>query len=597
LKKYWNNKLIIILVSILLFILSFLIKIDLYKTVLLLITYIIISYEIYIEAIKEKNIFDENFLMIIATLGAIFIKNYHEAILVILLFQIGEYLEDLAINKTKKSITDLMNLKIENITLEKKGKVKLEEAKIGDIFLVKPGEKVPLDGIIIEGESYVDTSSITGEVVPRLTRKDDLVLSGYINQNSLLKVKSTSTSKTSTAQRILECLENSNEKKTNTETFITKFSKIYTPAICILAILIVLIPTLLGNDFNTYLYRGLIFLVTACPCALVISVPLGYFCGIGKSSKNGILVKGSKELEKLSDIDYIFFDKTGTLTKGIFEINKIETSMVEEDFLQIIATSEENSIHPIASVIKEKNTKELLKVSHYEEIPGKGIKCRLGKDNILVGNETLLKENNISFQPSKDIGTIIYASKNDEFIGYIVISDKIKENNFSELKKQINKEIIILSGDNKKQVEEISKELKINKYYNNLLPIDKVKKVESYNKRGTTVFVGDGINDAPVLKIADVGISMGNLGSEAAIEASDVVLMNDNLNNINKVIDIAKTTKRKVKNSIIFSLLVKLIVLVLGVLGKSTMLLAVFADVGVTLLVIIYVLTIYKENL
>lgn len=595
-KKYWNNKLFKILVSLLLFILSYFIKIDLYKTVLLLITYIIISYEIYIEAIKEKNLFDENFLMIVATLGAIFIKNYHEAILVMLLFQIGEYLEDLAINKTKESITDLMNLKIENITLEKKGKVKLEEAKIGDIFLVKPGEKVALDGIIIEGESYMDTSSITGEVAPRLTRKDDLVLSGYINQNSLLKIKATSTSKTSTAQKILECIENSNEKKTDTETFITKFSKIYTPTICILAILIVLIPTLLGKEFNTYLYRSLIFLVTACPCALVISVPLGYFCGIGKSSKNGILVKGSKELEKLSNIDYIFFDKTGTLTEGVFEINKIETSMVEEDFLQIIASSEENSIHPIATVIKEKNKKELIKVSHYEEIPGKGVKCKIGKDNILVGNEALLKENNILFKPSNDIGTIIYVSKNDEFIGYIVISDKLKDNNFSELKKYVKKEIIILSGDNKKQVEEIAKELKINTFYNNLLPIDKVKKVETYKKSGTTIFVGDGINDAPVLKIADVGISMGNLGSEAAIEASDVVLMNDNLNSINKLLDIAKITKRKVKYSIIFSLLIKFIVLFLGLLGKSTMLLAIFADVGVTLLVIIYVLTIYIEN-
>ena len=348
----------------------------------------------------------------------------------------------MAIDKTKKSITDLMNLKIENITLEKKGKVRLEEAKIGDIFLVKPGEKVPLDGIIIEGESYMDTSSITGEVVPKLTRKDDLVLSGYINQNSLLKIKATSTSKTSTAQRILDCIENSNDKKTNTETFITKFSKIYTPTICLLAILIVLIPTIIGKDFNTYLYRSLIFLVTACPCALVISVPLGYFCGIGKSSKKGILVKGSKELEKLSNIDYIFFDKTGTLTEGVFEINKIKTNMEEEYFLQIIASSEENSIHPIATVIKEKNKKELLKVSHYEELPGKGVKCKIGKDNILVGNETLLKENNIIFQPSKDIGTIVYASKNNEFIGYIVISDKLKNNNFSEIKKQVNKEII-----------------------------------------------------------------------------------------------------------------------------------------------------------
>ena len=595
-KKYWNNKLLKILVSILLFLLSFFIKIDLYKTVLLLIIYIIISYEIYIEAIKEKNLFDENFLMIVATLGAIFIKNYHEAILVMLLFQIGEYLDDLAINKTKKSIIDLMNLKIENITLENKEKIKLEDAKIGDIFLVKPGEKVPLDGRIVEGESYMDTSSITGEIVPRLTRVDDLVLSGYINQNSLLKIKATSTSKTSTAQRILECIENSNEEKTNTETFITKFSKIYTPTICCLALLIALIPTLLGQDFNTYLYRSLIFLVTACPCALVISVPLGYFCGIGKSSKKGILVKGSKELEKLSNIDYIFFDKTGTLTEGVFEINKIKTDMKEEDFLQILATSEENSIHPIAKVIKNKNKKELLKVSHYEEFPGKGIKCKIGKDNILVGNETLLKENKIIFQPSKDIGTIIYASKNDEFLGYIVISDKIKNNNFSELKKQVNKEIIILSGDNKKQVAEIAKELGVNTYFYNLLPIDKVKKVESYKKNGTTIFVGDGINDAPVLKIADVGISMGNLGSEAAIEASDIVLMNDNINNINKLINIAKTTKKKVKNSIIFSLLVKFIVLFLGLLGKSTMLLAVFADVGVTLFVIIYVLTIYIEN-
>ena len=467
------------------------------------------------------------------------------------------------------------------------------------VFIVKAGEKVPLDGVVVEGETYIDTSSLTGESVPRKVVKDENILSGCINKESLIKVQATTTSKDSTVQKIIDLIENSNEKKSETETFIRKFAKIYTPIIVVSAFLLVLIPTLMGYNFNDWLYRALVFLVTSCPCALVISVPLGFYSGIGKASKEGILIKGSSELEKLLNIDYLLLDKTGTITEGVFEVTEINTEMDKDKFLNIVASVEENSNHPIATAIKNKNKEKLLEVKNHKEITGKGLSCTINNKEILVGNDKLLTENNISFDKVNKAGTVVYLSINNEYKGYLLVSDKIKETSksLSEVKEVIKQEIVILSGDNKNIVESVSKEVGADKYYGELLPEDKVEYVEKYKKQGKVMFVGDGINDAPVIKISDVGVSMGGIGSDAAIEASDIVLMRDDLSKIKTAVNIAKVTDRKVKESIIFALVVKAIVLLLGVFGLSTIILAVFADVGVTLLVILNVITIFYKKI
>ena len=605
-KKYLNEDLRKIIISISLFIISFSLKDPTLKLVILIASYIIISYEMYIEAfnnIKKGEIFDENVLMIIATIGAFFISSYTEAVLVMLLFQIGEYFSHLAVHKSKESITNLMDLRVEKVNLLINDEVKVvrvENVVVNDVFLVRPGEKIPLDGEIIEGETFIDTSHLTGESIPRKVCEKDIVLSGCINKEKVIKVKATSTFKTSTSQRIIDLIENSNDTKSDTETFIRRFARVYTPVVVFIALLLVLIPTLLGGDFNTWLYRSLVFLVTSCPCALVISVPLGYFCGIGKSSSEGILIKGSKDLEKLTNIDYLILDKTGTITEGVFEVTNIKSKIPEKEFLQIMASCEDNSIHPIAEAIKNKNKSKLLKVTNYQEIPGKGIKCTIDKKEVLVGNKKLLEDNNILCEKSTTNKTTIYLAINNKYQGYLTISDKIKESskNITKLKEIINNEIIVLSGDNERITKEISKEVGITKSYGNLLPEDKVKYVKEYKKKGTVLFVGDGINDAPVIKIADVGVSMGNLGSDAAIEASDIVLMKDDLSKLDTAIKIAKLTKRKVKESIIFALTIKFLVLILGVFGISTILMAVLADVGVTFLAILNVLIIFtKKNL
>ena len=572
------------------------------KLILIVVGYIIVAYEMYIEAFndfKEGEIFNEELLMILATLGAFYIHSYEEALMVILLFQLGEYLENLAVNKSKASITKLMDLRVDTVNIEDKGKVKLEEAKVGDIFIVKAGEKVPLDGVVVDGETYIDTSSLTGESVPRKVAKDENILSGCINKESLIKVQATTTSKDSTVQKIINLIENSNEKKSETETFIRKFAKIYTPIIVVSAFLLVLIPTLMGYNFNDWLYRALVFLVTSCPCALVISVPLGFYSGIGKASKEGILIKGSSELEKLLNIDYLLLDKTGTITEGVFEVTEINTEMDEDKFLNIVASVEENSNHPIATAIKNKNKEKLLEVKNHKEITGKGLSCTINNKEILVGNDKLLNENNISFDKVNKAGTVVYLSINNEYKGYLLVSDKIKETSksLSEVKEVIKQEIIILSGDSKNIVESVSKEVGADKYYGELLPEDKVEYVEKYKKQGKVMFVGDGVNDAPVIKMSDVGVSMGGIGSDAAIEASDIVLMRDDLSKIKTAVNIAKVTDRKVKESIIFALVVKAIVLLLGIFGLSTIILAVFADVGVTLLVILNVITIFYKKI
>lgn len=599
-KKHFNEDLIKIILSIFLLLISFLFK-DNIKLILLVISYIIISYEMYIEMIKNISkgiIFDENLLMIIATLGAFYIGSTLEGVLVILLFQIGEYLSSLAVNKSKESITSLMSLKINEISIVHNNEIKTmspEKISINDIIVIKNGDRIPVDGVVVEGNTHLDTSSLTGESLPRSVKEGDKVLSGYINRDNVIKIKATATYKNSTTQRIIDMIEKSEDKKSNYETFIRRFSKIYTPIVVLLALLIVLIPTLIGCNFNEWLYKGLVFIVTSCPCALVISVPLGYFCGIGRTSKEGIVVKGARELESLKDIDYLMLDKTGTITEGVFEVTKIDTKMNNNEFLKVIASAETHSNHPIAKAIKEKYNKELFDVTNYKEIPGKGISCKINNKDILVGNNKLLEDNNINFNKSNDIGTIIYLVENKEYKGYLVISDKIKESSkdIKLLKEVINKEIIVLSGDNNNIVEDISKKIGIKKHFGELLPLDKVSIVNDYKEKGKVLFVGDGLNDAPVIKAANVGVSVGGIGSDATIEASDAVLMSEDINKIGNAIKVSKLTNKKVTNAIIFALAAKFIVLLLAVLGLSTILLAVFADVGVTLLVVLYVLTIF----
>lgn len=603
-KKFFNEELIKILLSIILLVISFFISNENIKLILLVLSYITISFEMYIKLIKNIKsfeIFDETFLMIIATIGAFFISSYLEAVMVMLLYQIGEYLSELTVSKSKDSIIALMDLRVDMALLDNNGspkEVRIEKVKIGDIFIVKPGEKVPLDGIVVKGESYLDTSSLTGESVPRHVKENDEVLSGCINKDGILRIQATKTSKNSTAQKIVELLESYNTNKSNEEKFISKFASKYTKIVVLSTVLVVLIPTLLGGEFKEWLYKALVFLVTSCPCALVISVPLGYICGIGKASKSGVIIKGSKELEDLSNIDYLMLDKTGTITEGVFKINKIETTLKEEELLKIVASAENNSIHPIADAIKQEYNDKLYEVNDYKEISGQGITCVINKQKVLIGNEKLLKNNNVEFTETKEVGTIIYIAIDNKYVGYILISDKIRKENkdLSILKKCIKKDIIILSGDNENIVKDVAKKVKIDKYYAELLPKDKVKYVNEYKDKGTVMFIGDGINDAPVIKKATVGVSMGNIGSDAAIEASDVVLMKDNLMKIKEVINISKFTKKKITQNIVFALGVKFLVLILSLFGLSTILMATFADVGVTLLSILNVLIIFKKK-
>lgn len=600
--KKINEDLIRIIISIILLVLGMIFNENIY---LLVISYVFISKEVYFNAfknIKEGKIFDENFLMIIATLGAFYIGEYPEAVLVMLLFSIGEYLSDLAVDNSKKAIVELMDLRSDKINLKDIGVTDVNNANVGDIFVVAPGEKVALDGIIIKGESHLDTSSLTGETMPRAVYKNSEVLSGTINLEGVLEVKATKTFETSTASRIIEILEKSEEKKTKTEKFITRFSKVYTPIVVLLAILIIIIPTILGGNFNTWLYRALEMLVISCPCALVISVPLGYFSGIGKCSKEGILVKGSNVLDDLVNIDTIIFDKTGTITEGVFEVTKIySVNNKDVELLKLAAEAEANSNHPIALSIKKAYGKEIKsKITNAKEISGAGISCIIGKDNILVGNKKLLKYNKIDVEENKELGTIVYVAKNKKLLGYIVISDKIKTNakeSLDKLRSDGISNLVMLSGDAEEIVNIISKKLNLDKAYGNLLPQDKVNILEEYKMKNKTAFVGDGINDAPVIKCADVGIAMGGIGSDATIEASDIVLMKDDLSNLADAIKISKITKKIVLSNIIFAIMFKIIMLVLAILGITPIWLAVFADVGVTIISVFNSLRIFIKRI
>lgn len=592
-----NEELYKIFISTILFILAIIFKIN----ILFIFAYIIISYELFIEAIKEKELFNEATLMIIATIGAIFINEYQEAVIVMILFQLGEYLSDLAVNNSKKSIIELMDLRSDIVTLEDNTQIDIDDCKIGTKFVVKPGEKIPLDGIVIEGSSTLDTKSLTGESKPLIVKKNSEVLSGSINLDSILIIKSTKTSKTSTAARIIDIIENSNENKTKTEKFITRFSKVYTPIVCVLAILLVIIPTLLGEDFNTWLYRSLNFLVISCPCALVISIPLGFFCGIGRASHEGILIKGSNELEHLSSIKALVFDKTGTITHGNFDVDLIcNKGIKKEELLEIAAYAEYYSNHPIAKSILKKYNKKIDKkrISDYIEVSGKGIKVKIDNNLYLIGNEKLLKNIDIDIH-NDEIGTTVYIAREQTYLGHIVITDTIKKEAYKLVdnleKLNINK-VIMLSGDNIDIVSKVGKEIKIKEYYGNLLPQDKVDKINEIKKDFTTAFVGDGINDAPVIKLSDIGIAMGGIGSDATIEASDIVLLKDDLNNIPKAIKISKLTKRIIKFNIIFAITFKIFILLLAAIGYTSIWLSVLSDVGVTILSILNSLRIlYKE--
>ena len=575
-----------------------------FKISLLGISYLIAGYDILIKALKniiKGQVFDENFLMGIATIGAIGIKEYPEAVMVMVLYQIGEYLQDKAVEKSQNSITELMDIRPDYANIEKNGdltKISPYEVKIGDTIIVKTGEKIPLDGIIIDGSATLDTSALTGESRPREVKIGDEAISGCINTNGLLKIRVTKEYGQSTVSKILDLVENASSKKTKTENFITKFAKIYTPVVVLAALFLAILPPLIfGSNFSVWINRALTFLVISCPCALVISVPLGFFAGIGGASKCGILVKGSSYLELLSKPETIVFDKTGTLTQGYFKVVKIEQQedTKKEELLELTAYAESYSNHPIALSIKKAYDKSIdkNKISEISEIAGNGVRAEINGCSILVGNENLLKNHNISYQKANETGTIVYTAKNSKFLGYIVISDKLKEDAqkaIIELKK-LKLQTVMLTGDTEESGLAVAKELNIDKAYTQLLPIDKVDKIEDIieqkTKNKSVIFVGDGINDAPVLTRADVGIAMGGLGSDAAIEAADVVIMDDKPTKVATAIKIAKQTLTIVKENIAFALGIKVLFLILGAFGFVTMWGAVFADVGVTLIAVL----------
>ena len=596
--------LIKIVLSIILFILSFIFK-D-FSFIFILIAYLIISLEIIIQVIKnliKGELFDEEFLMVIATVGAFLIKEYTEGFLVMLLYQIGELLNDKAVDSSKDEIIKLMNLRSDKATLLKDDKeivVDPIKVKVGDIILVKPGEKIPLDGIVIEGSSSLDTSSITGESVPRTVNKKDKVISGVININGVLRIEVTEIYKNSTVNKIINLIENSDEKKSDTEKFIDRFAYYYTPTVVFLALAIFIIPSIITSDYSTWLYRALVFLVTSCPCALVISIPLAYFIGIGTASKNGVLIKNSIVLDNLLNVSEIAFDKTGTITQGVFEVVDIKPNgITSKELLEITAKCESLSNHPIANSIRKKYNKQVdsSNIKNYKEVNG-GIKLSIDKDKYIVGNYNLLKDNKIKFNRCLEIGTIVYVARNNEYLGYILIKDRIKNNvkkTIAELKKTTTEELVILSGDNDEIVNDVCKKVGIKRYMAELLPQDKVKYLKQAKKEHTnTMFVGDGVNDAPSLLISKIGVSMGGIGSDASIEASDMVIMNDDLTKINDAFKISKKTKKIILENICFVLFIKILVLITAALGYSNMLLAVLADVGVTLFTIINTFRILK---
>lgn len=574
-----------------------------------LIPYLVIGYDIVYKAVRNIShgqVFDENFLMMVATFGAFGVKEYSEAVAVMLFYQVGELFQNYAVGKSRQSISDMMNICPEYANIEEDGvltQVDPDDVEVGTIIVVKPGERIPLDGIVTEGTSMIDTAALTGESVPRRATVGDEIISGCVNGSSTIKVKVTKAFEDSTVARILELVENASSKKAKVENFITRFAKYYTPVVTIGAVILAILPPLiLGGGWADWIQRACIFLVISCPCALVISVPLGFFGGIGASSKIGILVKGSNYLEAVAEMTTIVFDKTGTLTKGEFKVSEVQPSadknntIGKEELLEIAAYGEGYSNHPIANSICEAYGKTLSmeRVTDTEEIAGHGIHTFIDGREVYLGNAKLMDAQNIAYTENKTAGTVVYVVCNNVFAGSIVISDTVKEGSKDAIRdmKQVGvKKTVMLTGDRQAAADAVAAELGIDEVHAELLPADKVGQVEkllgAQNEKERLAFVGDGINDAPVLTRADIGIAMGSMGSDAAIEAADIVLMDDDIRKIASLVKIARKTLGIVKQNIVFALAVKALVLLLGALGMANMWEAVFADVGVSVIAIL----------
>lgn len=570
---------------------------------LYLIPYIIVGGEVVKKAligIKNKQMFDESFLMAVATFGAFATGENAEAVAVMLFYQVGEWFQSYAVGKSRKNISDLMDIEPEYANIERDGKVEEcdpYDVEVGDTLVIKPGERVPVDGEVIEGSSLVNTSALTGESVPRSVKQGDEIISGCVNGEGLLKIRATKMYEDSTVAKILDLVENASSKKSKVENFITRFARIYTPAVVFAALALALIPPLFVGHWMTWIYRACTFLVISCPCALVISVPLAFFGGIGAASKAGVLVKGSNYLESVAHLTTVVSDKTGTLTKGVFQVNDVKTKEDPQKVLYYAALAEHLSTHPIANSIKQAYQGSLDEqiIKNITNVAGQGVICETSIGTIYVGNKRLMEEQKIAYENSEDaVSTIVYVAKDAKFLGTILISDEIKPEAkaaIEEMKAAGVKDVVMLTGDKKSVGDAVGKQLGVDEVYSELLPGDKVEKVEallkSTDEKHTLAFIGDGINDAPVLARADVGIAMGSLGSDAAIEAADVVIMDDNIKRIPAIIRIARKTIAISNQNIIFSLAVKFAVLILGAVGLANMWMAVFADVGVAVIAII----------
>lgn len=572
---------------------------------LFIISYIIVGGDVVKRAVKnifKGQVFDENFLMSIATIGAFFIGEYPEGVAVMLFYQVGELFQSYAVGKSRKSIASLMDIRPDYANVKKGDelvKVDPDEVQIGDIIVIKAGEKIPLDGKVIEGSSMIDTSALTGESVPRKVEVGSDILSGCININGVITVEVTKEFGESTVSKILDLVENASSKKSNSEQFITKFARYYTPVVVIIAVFLAIIPPLVidGATFSDWIYRALAFLVVSCPCALVISIPLSFFGGIGGASKKGVLVKGSNYLEALAETEIVVFDKTGTLTKGVFNVQEIHPEGVsKEELLELTAHAESYSNHTISLSLKRAYSKEIdnERILDVEEISGHGVIATVDAKKVMAGNIKLMKMMDIPYFKGELIGTIVHVAVNNKYIGYIVIADEVKEDSaqaIKELKAANIKQTVMLTGDNKSIGSKVAKELGLDKVYAELLPADKVEKLEELfsqkSKKGKLAFVGDGINDAPVLARADIGIAMGGLGSDAAIEAADVVIMTDEPSKIATTMKISKKTLKIAHQNIVFAIGIKIIVLILSAFGITTMWAAIFADVGVTIIAVL----------
>lgn len=572
---------------------------------LFIISYIIVGGDVVKRAVKnifKGQVFDENFLMSIATIGAFFIGEYPEGVAVMLFYQVGELFQSYAVGKSRKSIASLMDIRPDYANVKKGDelvKVDPDEVQIGDIIVIKAGERIPLDGKVIEGSSMIDTSALTGESVPREVEVGSDILSGCININGVITAEVTKEFGESTVSKILDLVENASSKKSNSEQFITKFARYYTPVVVIIAVFLAIIPPLVidGATFSDWIYRALAFLVVSCPCALVISIPLSFFGGIGGASKKGVLVKGSNYLEALAETEIVVFDKTGTLTKGVFNVQEIHPEGVsKEELLELTAHAESYSNHPISFSLRRAYSKEIDngRISDVEEISGHGVIATVDGKKVMVGNIKLMKMMDIPYFKGELIGTIVHVAVNNKYIGYIIIADEVKEDSaqaIKELKAANIKQTVMLTGDNKSIGSKVAKELGLDKVYAELLPADKVEKLEELfsqkSKKGKLAFVGDGINDAPVLARADIGIAMGGLGSDAAIEAADVVIMTDEPSKIATTMKISKKTLKIAHQNIVFAIGIKIIVLILSAFGITTMWAAIFADVGVTIIAVL----------